>query len=68
MVESERLTALVNSAGMLEVAVRDGSASRRLGEGRGLRVEVRSGGDGHSDGGVRSGARSGDQGLADGTL
>lgn len=63
-VESGRLLALVNSAGMLEVAVRDGSASRRLDAGRGLRVEVRSGGDLPSGAGVRAGGRSDDQGPA----
>lgn len=43
-VESGELTVLINSAGMLEVAVRNGSAARRLGAGRGLPVEVRLGG------------------------
>lgn len=40
-VDPGRLTALVNSFGRLEVAVRNGSASRRLGRGVGLPVEVR---------------------------
>ena len=40
-VEPGHLTALINSADRLEVAVRDGSAARRLDAGRGLRVEVR---------------------------
>ena len=40
------LLGLVNSAGRLEIAVRDGSAARELGEGRGLAVSIRTGGAG----------------------
>ena len=40
-VQPGRLTALINSAARLEVAVRDGSAARLLDAGRGMRVEVR---------------------------
>jgi len=40
-VESDRLVALIGSAGTLEIAVRDGSATDRLSVGRGESVSVR---------------------------
>ena len=43
-VEPGALAALVGSAGMLEISVRDGSAAERLGVGRGAAVRVERGG------------------------